>query len=171
MGRNKAALRLGGLTLLQHVRRTAQQSGLPVRVIRRDLVPRCGPIGGIYTGLVTSRAEGELFLTCDMPFVPVTLINTLAKRFTGTGLPIFTQFARGKSGFPCVFHRAQADRIERFIKRGRFSLQEVAFGLTKLSVRAEPEELFNINNPEDLKMARRIFRESRATERLLDSQR
>src|SRR5213594_4238966 len=69
MGRDKTLLRLGQHTLLRHARLAADGLHLPVRVIRRDLLPRCGPLSGIYTGLKTSHAEAELFLACDMPFV------------------------------------------------------------------------------------------------------
>src|SRR4051812_49032994 len=67
MGRDKADLRLGGRTLLGFIRAEARGLGLRLRIIRRDLLPRCGPLGGLYTGLKTSRAEAEIFLACDMP--------------------------------------------------------------------------------------------------------
>jgi hypothetical protein len=56
MGRNKAALRIGRRTLLGVVRDNARRLDLPVRVIRRDLVPRCGPLGGICPAPKTPRA-------------------------------------------------------------------------------------------------------------------
>src|SRR5688500_2993407 len=62
MGRAKARLRLGNRTLLGWVRRNAAALGLPVRVIRRDLVRRCGPLGGIYSALKTTKAFAVLFL-------------------------------------------------------------------------------------------------------------
>src|SRR5262245_52722575 len=89
MGREKARMRLGRRTLLGHVRRTAESLGLDVRVIRKDLVPRCGPIGGIYTGLKTSRHEAELFLSCDMPF----LMADLLRRVRRMGNLVFTEHA------------------------------------------------------------------------------
>ena len=74
MGRNKASLRLGRRTLLGHVRACARNSGLPHRVIRRDLLPGCGPLGGVYTALATSRAQIIVFLSCDMPFISADLV-------------------------------------------------------------------------------------------------
>ena len=44
MGRDKSSLRLRGKTLLEHVQRLARTVDLPVRVIRRELLPRCGPL-------------------------------------------------------------------------------------------------------------------------------
>src|SRR3989454_4591395 len=80
MGGDKSRLRLGRRTLLGHIRAEAKTLGLPVRVIRRDIVPRCGPLGGIYTALKTTRADGVLFLACDMPFVRAGLLKTLLSR-------------------------------------------------------------------------------------------
>ena len=86
MGRNKASVRVGRLTLLQRVRKTAAELRLPIRVIRRDLVPRCGPLGGIYTGLITSRAAAELFVACDMPFIEAQFLRKLIDRFRNQSL-------------------------------------------------------------------------------------
>src|SRR5437868_14170574 len=101
MGRDKAQLKLGGLTLLGIIRRTASELSLPVRTIRRDQVRRCGPLGGIYTGLITSRAEAELFLACDMPFVDRALLENIIGRHMGRLRAVFTR-CNGLAGFPLV---------------------------------------------------------------------
>src|SRR6266566_1093085 len=77
MGRDKSRLRLGRRTMLGHIRGEARKLGFPVRVIRRDAVPRCGPLGGVYTALKTTRAHAVVFLACDMPFVSADLIAFL----------------------------------------------------------------------------------------------
>ena len=63
MGRDKSRLRLGGRTLLARIRATAKVIGLPHRIIRRDLVANCGPLGGLYTALsvVESQLEKRAF--------------------------------------------------------------------------------------------------------------
>src|SRR5689334_13117942 len=80
MGLDKSRLKLGRRTLLGHIRAEAKRTGLPVRVIRRDCVPRCGPLGGIFTALKSTRAEWVLFLACDMPFVSGELMKWLLAR-------------------------------------------------------------------------------------------
>jgi molybdopterin-guanine dinucleotide biosynthesis protein A len=84
MGRDKARLRLGQRTMLGRIRVAARATGLPVRVIRRDAVPRCGPLGGIYTALQSTRAEAVLFLACDMPFVTPELIQWVSEQSNRT---------------------------------------------------------------------------------------
>ena len=68
--------------MLGHVRAAAKATGWPVRVIRRDLVERCGPLGGIYTALKTSEAAVEVFLACDMPFVSTELLRQLVAQLS-----------------------------------------------------------------------------------------
>ncbi len=81
MGRDKSRIRIGRRTMLEHVRHIASELGLPVRVLRRDAVPRCGPIGGIYTALARTRADAILFLACDMPFVTAAFLNEMLREF------------------------------------------------------------------------------------------
>ena len=81
MGRDKSRIRIGRRTMLGHVRHIASQLGLPVRVLRRDAVPRCGPIGGIYTVLARTRSDAILFLACDMPFVTPAFLRQILGTF------------------------------------------------------------------------------------------
>src|SRR5262249_39630703 len=75
MGRDKSRLRVGPTTMLGHIRKAAGATGLPVRIIRRDCIPKCGPLSGIYTALKTTRADAVLFLACDMPLISKDLIQ------------------------------------------------------------------------------------------------
>ena len=79
MGRDKAKVRINGKTLLGLIKAAANDTDASVRVIRKDIVPRCGPIGGILTGLVKSQAEAVVFLTCDMPLVSGELLRIFLK--------------------------------------------------------------------------------------------
>lgn len=164
MGRDKSRLRLGRQSLLARIRATAKAIRVPCRTIRRDLVPRCGPIGGLYTALVTSRAEATLFLSCDMPFVSAGLLEVLirkAKRgetalFVGTGARV---------GFPVLlFRRTALPVLEGELEKRRFSLQQLAQALRAKTIRLAAEqagELFNVNTPGDLRKARAYWRDQR----------
>ena len=152
MGRDKAAIRLGVSTLLQRVRKMAKEFDLPVRVIRRDLVPRCGPLGGIYTGLISSRASAELFLACDMPFVQPQSLRKLINRFNKTGRPVFTR-VNGVAGFPLMIPVSDAATVLHRIEAKELSIQSLACALDGLflTIKAvDTAEFRNLNTPADL---------------------
>jgi len=147
MGRDKARLRLGGRTLLAHVKAAARQTGLPVRVIRRDLVPRCGPLGGVYTALKTTAAEAVLLLACDMPFVTAPLLARLVSRLRPRTQAVFCATKDG-TGFPFLVRTRALPRVEEQIRRRRFSLQLLTARLKAAQFRPAPglaANLFNVD--------------------------
>ena len=163
MGRHKAALRLGGRTLLGHVRAVAKRLGLPVRVIRRDLIPGCGPLGGIHTALTTSRAARSLFLSCDMPFVSEVLLNRVLRRFSAGSRAVFVREKHGV-GFPFLLPRDCLPLIVRQLDKKQFSLQSLARTLrakTLRPARGQAQELFNVNTPAEWQQALVIWRAQR----------
>jgi len=163
MRRNKASLRLGKRTLLGHIRAAARNSGLPHRVIRRDLVPRRGPLGGVYSALATSRAETILFLSCDMPFISTDLLNTLLRRLARRKTALFVK-DNGRIGFPFLLRRAALAVVERQMTTRQFSLHQLARSLHAQTVtlpRCQTHELFNINTPKDWKIAQEQWRSMR----------
>ena len=151
MGRDKAKLRFGRRTMLGHVRAVASELGWPVRVIRRDLVARCGPLGGIYTALRTSRADAELFLACDMPFVTLGLFRDIMAKLSPSRLAVFA-VVDGTAGFPFAVQTEALPVIEQQMALGDFSLQKLAIALKARRSRIPKTrqwEVQNINTPEE----------------------
>jgi molybdopterin-guanine dinucleotide biosynthesis protein A len=167
MGQDKSRLRLGGRTLLSHIRATARRAQLPVRVIRRDLVPRCGPMGGIYTALVTSRSEAVLFLSCDMPFVSEVLIKKILARVRPRTKGLFV-FHEEIVGFPFLLTVKTLPQIEQLRAQNRFSLQFLAKTIQAAKITpgaSVAAQLFNVNTPEEWRIARRLWRRSQSAQR------
>lgn len=156
MGRDKARLRLGGKTLLRRVRDIAAQTPWPARVIRRDAVARCGPLGGVFTALQTTPAESVLFLACDMPFVTVELLETLVKLWTPRTQALFTCPPRGKAGFPFILRNNMLPQVERQLAEQHFSLQTLAMRCRAKLHTVPKSVLINVNTPHDLETARRL---------------
>ena len=154
MGQDKAALLFSGKTLLEVVCGTARAWGAPLSVIREDSVASCGPLGGVLTGFDRFEEERMLFLSCDMPFVSVDLMRSLNER-DGT---VFVGW-KGRVGFPFIFSRKDLPIARRRFSSSEYSLQGLArecFAETVFS--EDPEwELFNINTPEELEVARRMI--------------
>jgi len=161
LGRDKARVRLGRRTLLGRIKAAAKEAGLPVKVLRRDIVPRCGPIGGIYTGLCTLDAEAIVFLACDMPFVSAALLNRLVRAYLRSGRPIFVESADGR-GFPCVVPKRCAPLMGRQIEKKEWSIQVLSRALkAKVVPFKNAAELFNVNTARDLATAREKARSLR----------
>lgn len=143
--------------MLGQIRVAARELGLPVRVIRRDLVRRCGPLGGVFTGLKTSPHQAELFLACDMPFVSAALLKRLLGEIKARDRAVFTMAER-LAGFPFLLRGQTLPLVERQVARKEFSLQKLARVLKARLVRMDPDQagqLFNINTPAELETARR----------------
>ena len=102
MGADKAALRLGGVTILERMvaeltngfdevvivagaRSIAPASVLAAGSVRmlRDLVPFEGPVKALRLGLAAIRAEVGFACACDLPFVNVRVAAELCAMAAG----------------------------------------------------------------------------------------
>jgi molybdopterin-guanine dinucleotide biosynthesis protein A len=159
MGRDKSRLPFGGRTMLAHIRATAGSARLPVRVLRRDLVACCGPLGGVYTALRTTKADAVLFLACDMPFVTRELLLRLLGTLGPGDRALFARL-QGRAGFPFVLRRDTLAVVFQLIEQERFSLRELSRELKskffRPPVRLWPQ-LRNINTPNEWAVAVKLF--------------
>jgi molybdopterin-guanine dinucleotide biosynthesis protein A len=88
-GQNKAFLELDGIRLIDRVTATMKNIFRQVILITNekdhyeylglptieDLIKGLGPIGGIYTGLMSISDQAGFFVACDMPFINSQLIR------------------------------------------------------------------------------------------------
>jgi len=89
LGQKKAFLEIGGIRLIDMVteemkdifqrvilvtneRKDYEYLGIP---IVEDLIKGLGPIGGIYTGLMSISDQAGFFVPCDMPFINRQLVR------------------------------------------------------------------------------------------------
>ena len=99
MGEDKRYLVVGEQTLLERglsVLRSAFQEvlvviaqdspslGVDARVVR-DLVPDCGSLGGLYTGLIQATTPWIFAVACDMPFLNQAVIAQFTSRRADCG--------------------------------------------------------------------------------------
>lgn len=54
-----------------------------VRVLA-DIILGKGPLGGIYTGLLSSGSEHNFFCACDMPFLNIDLLKFMISEIDGS---------------------------------------------------------------------------------------
>ena len=161
MGRDKAGLSLGGRSLLSWIRATARQASPRVQVLRRDLLPGCGPLGGIQTALQKPPAPRVLFLSCDMPSVSPEWLRQVAAALRGRNA-VFTELD-GLAGFPFALDAHCLATVEQQLRLGQRSLQALATALQARRLRVPARralEFGNINTPADLRAARERHRQN-----------
>ena len=153
--------------MLDQIRTTARATGWPVRVIRRDIVPRCGPLGGVYTALQTTSKKAVMFLACDAPFVSLPVLERLALKFRAVPKAWFITY-QGRAGFPFLLPRRSLAAVAKQLERSEFSLQSLAIevnGQRAGTPRGQSWQLRNVNTPEDWARAFKLWhdRKKRAT--------
>lgn len=175
MGAEKGLLPLGGIPLMARViARLAPQVGkvvisangdpgrfeaLAVPVVP-DVVPGCGPLGGLLSGLRWARSAGAPFVltvACDTPFFPHDLAIRLAQPITGDPLGTAVARSSGHDHYTFVLHpTAFAEELDSWIRRSeKRSLHGWLTHRQAVSVDfyGDPDPFFNINSPADLALA------------------
>lgn len=181
MGRSKAALQLGGLSMLARTARLAQSvcgaSGAVVignvggadscgLAAISDEWPGAGPLGGIATALQSSKAPWNLVVACDLPYLTTPWLEFLVGRALASQADaVVPTNTRGAEPLCAVYHKRGEAAIRAGLERG---VRKVTDGLKDLLVELiDPFEwkafdsdglLFkNMNTPEDYEEARRRF--------------
>ena len=158
LGQDKARFRFGRRTMLSIIRSEAAKLKYPVRVVRRDLVPRCGPLGGIFTALKTSRADAVLFLACDMPLVTAKLLRRLVSAKGAKMRPVIVA-QNNRVGFPFILPRTAMADVESQICEKQFSMHALAVKTNARTLRVpmRSNELLNVNTVSDSQKAAELL--------------
>jgi molybdopterin-guanine dinucleotide biosynthesis protein A len=139
----------------------------PDLTVKKDVLPNCGSLGGIYTALTAGQGP-VLVLAWDMPFVTVELLQALVNGVNGhdvflpegpgrTGLePLCAVYAPGAA--PAIKQQLeredfQATGFHADVRIGRLGGADVArFGSGDVL-------FFNVNTASDLAKAEELWRQ------------
>ena len=185
MGRDKALLELGGVTLIARAANLCESvaggcvivggarsndgggrfDGLTAQVIADDF-PGAGPLGGIATALRVAAQDWNLVMACDLPYLTREWLEFLAERARRSEAEaVLPMNERGAEPL-CAMYRKRAEAaIRTALESGT---RKVTDGLSKIHTEfIEPSEwkafdseglLFkNMNSPEDYEEARARF--------------
>jgi molybdenum cofactor guanylyltransferase len=178
MGRPKHLLQVGGKTLLVHqltllgsVCRSVITVAAPENILTTsvpgfrsvgDRIPRCGPLGGIYTGLAITRTEYNLFLGCDLPLMQSRFLRFLCKcALAGEADITVPVLGAGNYEPLCAVYRRRARAaIRASILRGDYKVTHVfrhlacqGISFQEMSGMGFDRRLFtNVNTPADYKL-------------------
>jgi molybdopterin-guanine dinucleotide biosynthesis protein A len=134
-------------------------AGLGVPVFG-DLIADKGPLGGIYTALVSGASEWTLVVACDLPFLDTGFLQYLLSSAHDVDA-VVPRTADGLHPLCAVYARRAAPAVRRLIDAGRLKVLNL---MAELQVREiGPEEvapfdtdgllLFNLNTPDDYRRA------------------
>jgi molybdopterin-guanine dinucleotide biosynthesis protein A len=170
MGQDKAFLPLNGKPLIQHVidnlallradetlvitRTPERYTHLPLTTCR-DLIPDCGPLGGLYTALTLAQHEHIAIVGCDIPFASAVLFGRLCTLLTTT--PADAAVPRRhdqREPLHAIYERRALPVVEQQLGREDYSMMAL---LDKLNVTYFDTDnglpFINVNSPNDFAQA------------------
>lgn len=170
MGRDKGFVRINGAYMIEHVIAAVapcvtsliiiantddyKQFGYPVI---KDIIPDCGPMGGIYTGLLHSSTKQNIVVSCDIPFITPAIISQLATAADDSDVVCVSH--SGKKEPLCArYRKICALKMISFLDAENFKMNEFLDSVNTGLIYAEnmPEfnsqQLANINTPGELNL-------------------
>lgn len=148
MGRDKASVELGGLSLLEHVVRGVARFAEPVVVVARagqalpvlpasvlvvrDPIEDLGPLAGLAAGLAAlgTRREWTYLTATDMPFPSKAVANHLYELARAHGGPAAVPTLEGRAQpLASVLHRSALAQIEGLLALGERRLSSIVEAL------------------------------------------
>jgi molybdopterin-guanine dinucleotide biosynthesis protein A len=180
MGRDKGLIKLGTLTLIEHV--IGRLAGLGDEVIittnrpedyahlgfslHTDPQPAAGAAHGLQTALKAAGGDTVLLAACDMPFIEPGLASAMLEQLTD-GTDVVVPFRTGRyEPLLAVYRRSTClQALTQALTEGRkrmisFYSQVNVFKFEDEQLKQlDPQGLsfFNVNTPEDLAMAEQLL--------------
>ncbi len=177
LGRCKALEAINGKSLLERIAErlralsneiiivtSQEQRDLPIpskTKIILDLYPDSGPLGGLYTGLVSVESSYSIVVACDMPFLNTELLSYMVELSSSFDAVVPRLGEGALEPLHAVYSKDCLDSIKGQLERGK---RRVSLFLDAVNVRYveqkecrrfDPQLLsfFNINNQLDLERA------------------
>lgn len=140
----------------------ALRSDVPVF---RDLIPECGSLGGLYTGLKQAETPYVFVVACDMPFLNPATIGYFTE-VKGDYDVVMAKLENGLHPMHALYHRQCLPVMEDLMKIQELKIQRLAAHpalRVRLITLAEFDAIdphgrsfYNVNTPSDLEAARLI---------------
>ena len=180
MGEDKRHLVVGEQTLLerglavlrstfQHVLVVIAQDSPPLGVdarVVRDLVPDCGSLGGLYSGLMQATTPWVFVVACDMPFLNQAAIAQFTSRRTTADIVMAKLDARLQP-MHAVYGKQCLPVLEQMIRVRQFKIQEMVSQSSLrvcyvteadlLTIDPSRRSFYNVNTLADLEAARSLL--------------
>jgi molybdopterin-guanine dinucleotide biosynthesis protein A len=135
--------------------RRLQPSGDRLRLVA-DIVPGCGPLGGLHAALTEMRSDRVFLVACDMPYVDGRFAEYLLS-LAGDAAVVVPQTDRGYHPLCAVYTRACLEPVAARLAERRLALHGLFADVpTRIVTPAEmsrfgaPSRLLaNVNTPDE----------------------
>ncbi|MBI3808491.1 MAG: molybdenum cofactor guanylyltransferase [Nitrospirae bacterium] len=180
MGEDKRHLVVGEQTLLERglavllsifqevlvvIAQDSPPLGVDARVVR-DLVPDCGSLGGLYSGLMQATTPWVFVVACDMPFLNQAVIAQFTSRRANADIVMAKLDAR-LHPMHAIYGKHCLPVLEQMARTRQLKIQEMVSQLS-LRVRYVTEadlhsidpsgrSFYNVNTLADLEAARSLL--------------
>jgi len=131
-----------------------------------DIYPGKGPLGGIYSGLITSSSPRAIVVGCDTPFLSVGLLEYMTQ-ICSTFDVVVPRIKNKLEPLCAVYSKNCLVPIQGLLEQDEMRIRKL-FSMVKVKYveedeinRFDPEHLsfFNINSQDDLERARKLAAE------------
>lgn len=169
MGTSKGIMKINGKTFVENILHALTPVVDSVLIIANDpvykkfgpvyedIIKGCGPMGGIYTGLMNSPTKKNIVVSCDIPFITAQMLSFIKNKSGDAEIAVPEH--RGELEPLCaVYTKDCADRFRQLLETGEFKMHEALkyFDFKRIIVpeREKCERNFiNINTPQEFQMA------------------
>lgn len=170
MGSDKGLVQLEGKKFIEHVlvalipnvneviivANNANYNTFGCKVVE-DIIKNCGPLGGIYTGLMNSNTENTIIVSCDIPFINSGLIQYIIKNAGKADISVPVH--KGNIEPLCaIYTKRTTDKLYNLIMSKELKIQNVLRHFLTREIYITTRQKFyndklfvNINTPEELK--------------------
>jgi len=122
-----------------------------------DIIPDCGVLGGIYTGLALAQTPFIFAIASDMPFLDTALVRSIAGVRHGAEA-VIPKGSRGYEPLFAIYSISCLNQIRENLERGSLKVLEALEGMNILNPKippvpeGAPDPLSNLNTPQDLSL-------------------
>ena len=121
-----------------------------------DLVPGCGPLGGLHAALLEARGDTVFVVACDMPYVTASFIAYLFSLASEVDV-VVPQTERGYHPLCAVYTRACLEPVAARLAGRRLAMRDLVAAMRTRVVTADEIDRFgdrhrllaNINTPSE----------------------
>lgn len=175
MGSDKGIVDLNGKRFIDHILEAVLPNVNEVIIIAnndnynnlgykvvKDKIQDCGPLGGIYTGLMNSKTENNIVVSCDIPFINSDLVKYILENTSNADItvPVY----KGNIEPLCaIYTKRTSDQIYNLIMNKDLKIQNILkyfitkeLFITKMQKFYTDKLFVNINTPEELKQQKEL---------------